>query len=286
MILAKRSWEYQYGKAPVGYPSEFGTQIIKGKNGNNYEVTVLPARKMYEKHVPANEQVVIVQHLNQPPPILQLLKNANTVQPFNNQQQQHFNLNSHPWQNRNNQYSANTGYLQQEPQQSHFQQQVTRGQQQPLGPTALITPQTQGQQLVDAFASTHQQQQQQQPFAQYFLQQPPLNNNNHVVNNPKYISQSEAAQLDVYPFKQINGNPRSFTRLIINCDGSGKCETQSTNESQPNPKNCENKTHNHFMGYDLPNNRAFPPALIVQTGLRNRRLVPYSEVVISQYPYN
>ncbi|GBP03705.1 hypothetical protein EVAR_69535_1 [Eumeta japonica] len=100
-------------------------------------------------------------------------------------------------------------------------------------PTPVISRAQEQPQIGTFFQNALPQQQQlppvpqQTPYAHY-LQQPPNGNfqpnsidgQSNLVHNKRYVSQSEAGQLDVYPYKQINGNPRPFTRIISKCDAT------------------------------------------------------------------
>ncbi|KNC32253.1 hypothetical protein FF38_06622 [Lucilia cuprina] len=257
-------------------------------------------------------------------------------QTYRNNPQQHLNLNSNQYNGVNaasnaqqhyNQFTANTNYQQQ--QQLQRQQQYggtfsqypqQQQQQQPQQPGVVSPRAQQLQQTGGSFSQIPLQQQQQKYYPQqyeHYLQQPQRNTNlpnsnnllNDLVNNHKYVSQSEAAQLDVYPYKQINGNPRPFTRIITKCDAPGQCEPQNAAEGgrggsdfhhqqvlkqskahvSPNTDKCQNKFNYQFTGNALTGNaakaqRGIP--ITKGTDLRDRRLFAYSEVVIPQYPHN
>ncbi|XP_037943549.1 RNA polymerase II degradation factor 1 [Teleopsis dalmanni] len=52
-------------------------------------------------------------------------------------------------------------------------------------------------------------------------------------NRGDYVSQSEASALDFYPYKQINGDTRSFTRHINNCGSYGvQCQNVAMGPGQ------------------------------------------------------
>ncbi|KAM7361469.1 uncharacterized protein ACRADG_012153 [Cochliomyia hominivorax] len=308
LALAVQSREYHYDKPavefsqedkphrqPIATASQPSVSIIKGKNGKNFEVEMAESRQIYETRLPPKEEVFIVKHIHQTtyPREQQFLAktyNINTSpnpgsygnfqQTFNNQQQQHLNLNSNP-------FNTNVGV-------NNFNQ------------------------LQQQRNSQQQQQQQYYPRQiEHYLQQPQRNNNlpnannllNDLVNNHKYVSQSETAQLDVYPYKQINGNPRPFTRIVTKCDATGQCEPQNAAEGgnggsdfhhqqvlkqskaqvTPSSDKCQNKFNYQFTGNALTSNaakaqRGIP--IIKGTDLRDRRLFAYNEVVIPQYPHN
>lgn len=194
-------------------------------------------------------------------------------------------------------YQLNSKQLPQQ-QQQLYQQQQFQQQQQQLQTNYLLSPQDQ---------------------YQHYLQQPLSNTNlpnantllNDLVNNQNYVSQSQASQLDVYPYKQLNSNPRPYTRIITKCDNGGKCEPQnvaadgisgvdtdflhqqvlkqSHAQIVHTGDKCQNEFNYQYTGHALVDNvakaqRGIP--IKKGTDLKNRRLIPYTEVVIPQYPHN
>ena len=295
------------------------------------------SRKVYEARLHLAQQPLpgrqylpaYQQHNSNTSPNLRFYGNLQT--PFhNNEQNFQLNLQQHIKTGRSalaNQaiaYNGN-GQYQFNQQQQQYQQQQQLNQQQ----------QQQQQQYQQQQQFNQQQQQYQQlqtnsllsPQDQYqhYLQQPLNNNNNNnlpnanvllndLVNKQKYISQSEASQLDVYPYKQINGNPRPYTRLITRCDNSGKCEPhnaaatgisggsgggtdflhqqvlkQSHAQIEHTGDKCQNKFNYQYTGNSLVDNVAKSQrgiAIKKGSSLKDRRLIPYTEVVIPQYPHN
>lgn len=336
------SREYHYNKPEVEFSdedkvpaaSQLSKTVIKGQEGKSFEVSMAASRKVFETRLPPKEEVFIIQHINQKPlngavghqnqqqhfhpsTFVNSTPNpriyGNFQQSFNNPQQ-HLNSNHYNGfnavtatnnaQNNFNQFSTNSNYQRQQQFNTgaSFQQQFGLQSQRAL----------QQQQL--------SQQPQQQYYPQqyeHYLQQPQRNTNlpnsnnllNDLVNNQKYVSQSEAAQLDVYPYKQINGNPRPFTRVITKCDASGQCQPQNAAEGgsggsdfhhqqvlkqskaqvSPAADKCQTKFNYQFTGNALTNNaakaqRGIP--IYKGTDLKDRRLFAYNEVVIPQYPHN
>ncbi|TMW49455.1 hypothetical protein DOY81_005465 [Sarcophaga bullata] len=309
--------EYHYDRPeqPFTYEDKPQTTIIKGFNNKEYEVTMSGSRKIFEARLHLTQQPLPArqylpayqQHSGNTSPNLRFYGNLQT--PFHNNDQnipvnsqQHTNAVALSPANQAIAYNGNAQYQFNQQQQQYQQQQQ------------LNQQQYQQQQLTNSLLSPQDQ-------YQHYLQQPLNNNNNNnlpnanvllneLVNNQKYVSQSEASQLDVYPYKQINGNPRPYTRIITRCDNSGKCEPhnaaangvsggtdflhqqvlkQSHAQIELTGDKCQNKFNYQYTGNALVDNVAKAQrgiAIKKGTSLRDRRLIPYTEVVIPQYPHN